>query len=894
MSKITLNDIQNPLYLHPSDGPSTISVEKLQGAADYRAWKRSMEIALASKRKLGFVTGTIARDAEDKEKQEQWDTCNCMIIAWILFNVSDSIKKSIVYVDSARAIWKQLEQRYSVVNGSRKYRLNKEIYELKQKESSINEYYTTMKILWEELESMSGYPVITNMTVEMNAFIRALEVEKEEQRLFQFLNGLNETYASQRSNILMRSPLPTVEEACAILQQEEAQRVVLQPVKVEMESSALYSKGTNERTVENCSVCGKRGHGADKCWSVVGFPRWHPKHKPGQRGKIKDLGQASRWKGNPKGGYGQRTAANVQCQGEAGNGTGITIQQLEQMLKQLPGSTMSSSIGRESDDEDDKDYGYAGMAYCNSAAVMCDEWIVDSGASDHMTCDLRKLTDIKLATGYPDIRLPNGKTSRISHVGTARMSNELVLKNVLCVPDFKHNLISVNKLVRDSGCKVNFMKSMCVIEDDNKTVKGVGKECDGLYYLIDMPMQQLIKLVEKQKSNIKANLSTIQSEGTRMSEAMKWHIRLGHTSFKRVKETGMVTREQLNNEICVTCPLAKFTKQPYKKSKSHASEPFELIHMDIWGPYRVLTRKNHRYFLTVVDDNTRCTWVHLLKLKSDACAAIEKFVRYAKNQFGKRVKIVRSDNALEFIEGACKKYFEQEGIVQQTTCVDRPRQNGRAERRHRNILEMARALNFQAGLPTKYWGDCVMTAAHLTNRIPTPVLNNKTPFEALNHRKPAYEQLKVFGCLVFAYNPSNDKDKFGARGVPCVHLGYAAGQKGYKLLNLFTGQVFVSRDTKFYEDIYPYKLPIHNFRELTSRNVNLEEPNTVRQNDEEWIEDCNEEEVTVQREEDTVSATSSEDADDESSLQSREHTGKRQEEKKHSGEVKECTEHPAG
>ncbi|KAL2927830.1 putative transport protein MmpL10 [Bienertia sinuspersici] len=108
MSKITLNDIQNPLYLHPSDGPSTISVEKLQGAADYRAWKRSMEIVLASKRKLGFVTRTIKRDAEDKEKQDQWDTWNCMIISWILFN------------------------RFSVVNGSRKYRLNKEIYEYKQ------------------------------------------------------------------------------------------------------------------------------------------------------------------------------------------------------------------------------------------------------------------------------------------------------------------------------------------------------------------------------------------------------------------------------------------------------------------------------------------------------------------------------------------------------------------------------------------------------------------------------------------------------------------------------------------------------------------------------------------------------------------------------------------
>ncbi|KAL2896606.1 Retrovirus-related Pol polyprotein from transposon RE1, partial [Bienertia sinuspersici] len=144
MSKITLNDIQNPLYLHPSDGPNT----------GMELWKRSMEIALASKRKLGFVTGVIARDTEDKEKQEQWDTCNSLIIRWILNNASDSIKKSIMFVSSAREMWKQLEQMFSDVNGSRKYRINKELYELKQKGMSINEFYTTMKSMWEELAYM--------------------------------------------------------------------------------------------------------------------------------------------------------------------------------------------------------------------------------------------------------------------------------------------------------------------------------------------------------------------------------------------------------------------------------------------------------------------------------------------------------------------------------------------------------------------------------------------------------------------------------------------------------------------------------------------------------------------------------------------------------------------
>lgn len=66
--------------------------------------------------------------------------------------------------------------------------------------------------------------------------------------------------------------------------------------------------------------------------------------------------------------------------------------------------------------------------------------------------------------------------------------------------------------------------------------------------------------------------------------------------------------------------------------------------------------------------------------------------------------------------------------------------------------------------------------------------------------------MKTFGCLTMASNPANSGDKFNERGVPCVFLGYPQTQKGYKLLNLNTNMVFVSRDVRFYEGIYPYKL----------------------------------------------------------------------------------------
>lgn len=130
-STLTVIEQTNPLYLHPSDGNNFTFIDKLQGSSNFRSWKRSMEIALASKRKLGFITGVIKRDKKDAVKQDAWDTCNNMIISWILGFVNESIKKSMMFVSDSRQIWNQLEKRFSLTNGTRKYKLCKDIYETK-------------------------------------------------------------------------------------------------------------------------------------------------------------------------------------------------------------------------------------------------------------------------------------------------------------------------------------------------------------------------------------------------------------------------------------------------------------------------------------------------------------------------------------------------------------------------------------------------------------------------------------------------------------------------------------------------------------------------------------------------------------------------------------------
>lgn len=224
-NRITYQDMLNPLFLHPYDGATSIQVEKLQGSSDYRAWKRSMEIGLSSKRKLGFVRGTVpVLDDDDPTKAELWETCDNMVISWITSNVSPTIRKSVLYMSTSREIWANLEQRFSLTNGSRKYKLNKDLYDTKQNTMSVNDYYTAMKTIWEELDSLNTLPTVPTTTPEITKLLFEITLQREESKLFQFLNGLNDSFSAQRSQLLLNNPLPSVESAFAMLQQEEAQQ----------------------------------------------------------------------------------------------------------------------------------------------------------------------------------------------------------------------------------------------------------------------------------------------------------------------------------------------------------------------------------------------------------------------------------------------------------------------------------------------------------------------------------------------------------------------------------------------------------------------------------------------------------------------------------------------
>ncbi|KAJ0533857.1 putative RNA-directed DNA polymerase [Helianthus annuus] len=152
-----------------------------------------------------------------------------------------------------------------------------------------------------------------------------------------------------------------------------------------------------------------------------------------------------------------------------------------------------------------------------------------------------------------------------------------------------------------------------------------------------------------------------------------------------------------------------------------------------------------------------------------------------------------------------KAFYADKGIVLETSCPHTPQQNGVAERKHRHILEVARALRFEANLPVKFWGECILTAVYIINRIPLTTLKNKTPYEALLGIAPTYDHMRVFGCLTYHWNYDTKGDKFEPRGRRGIFLGYPFGTKGYKIYDLDEKKVVITRHVKFFETHFPFE-----------------------------------------------------------------------------------------
>ncbi|RVW60104.1 Retrovirus-related Pol polyprotein from transposon RE2 [Vitis vinifera] len=150
------------------------------------------------------------------------------------------------------------------------------------------------------------------------------------------------------------------------------------------------------------------------------------------------------------------------------------------------------------------------------------------------------------------------------------------------------------------------------------------------------------------------------------------------------------------------------------------------------------------------------------------------------------------DNAREYFSAQFTSFMSHHGILHQSSCAHTPQQNGVAERKNRHLVETARTLLLHNHVPFRFWGDAVLTACYLINRMPSSVLHDQIPhsfFSLTNHF--IFLPPRVFGCTCFVHILTPGQDKLSAKAMKCLFLGYSRLQKGYRCYSLETHRLAI-------------------------------------------------------------------------------------------------------
>lgn len=198
---------------------------------------------------------------------------------------------------------------------------------------------------------------------------------------------------------------------------------------------------------------------------------------------------------------------------------------------------------------------------------------------------------------------------------------------------------------------------------------------------------------------------------------------------------------------CEHCLMGMQTKQPFTKTGAvRAEEVLELVHLDVCEPMSEASCRGFHYFLTLIDDKTRKSFIYFLKGKDEVLSKIEQFKALVENQTGKSLKTLRTDNGQASVNRAMQSFLRRNGINHQVTVEYTPEQNGVAETANRNICESARSMVMEADPSKRFWAEAVNTAVYLKNRSATVAVKGMTPEEAWNGRKVDLSHLHVLRC----------------------------------------------------------------------------------------------------------------------------------------------------
>lgn len=418
-----LTGIHSPFHLTNGNNPGAALISEVLDGSNYENWKIAMTIALDAKNKSAFIDGSLARPVESHQNFRIWSRCNSMVKSWILNSVSKQIYKSILRFNDASETWKDLEARFHITNIPRSYQLSQQIWSLQQGALDLATYFTNLKTLWDELDGATC--VSTCRTCDC---CKAIDKKADQAKIIKFLAGLNESYSIIRGQIIMKKNLPDLSEIYNLLDQDHSQRsfasvqnaTAFQVAAPVVDQSSMANVNYHQRPNKPvCTHCGYTGHTTDTCYKIHGYPIDF-KHRNKSKYEKPSSGKPQ---GSSKPVAAQLTLANTEIGGQSIPHVinSLTQDQIQGVIayfnSQLqPSFSESSHVGSTSGATITA---LPGMA-CSSSTLrfiailkatdnvlVSDSWIVDSGATHHVSCDRSRFETFCVSL-HASVTLPTG------------------------------------------------------------------------------------------------------------------------------------------------------------------------------------------------------------------------------------------------------------------------------------------------------------------------------------------------------------------------------------------------------------------------------------------------------------------------------------------------------
>ncbi|GJV82354.1 zinc finger, CCHC-type containing protein [Tanacetum coccineum] len=232
------------------------------------------------------------------------------------------------------------------------------------------------------------------------------------------------------------------------------------------------------------------------------------------------------------------------------------------------------------------------------------------------------------------------------------------------------------------------------------------------------------------------------------------------------------------------------------------------LQSDLCDLHAIPSLGNKKYFVTFIDDASRFCYVYLLHSKDEALDKFKVFKTEVELQQGSLIKRFRTDRRGEYMDTL---YFQSVGIIHETTTPYTPQQNGISERKNNVLKEVVNFMLSYSGLSQGFWGEAMLTACYLLNRVPNK-RNRITPYELWTKKKPNLNYLRVWGCRAVVKLPDPKLKTLGERGIECIFVGYAEHSKAFRFYvikpNDFVAinSIIESRDAIFDEHQFSFVL----------------------------------------------------------------------------------------